>query len=303
MVYEYRLDQTFIHKTTTHEHCIRWTRFGNTTAPAVVFIHGTPWSSIVWQSLATSLSTRYNIYLYDHPGFGDSPPFRRVVQAADDDGQADLDAALILRAEASAALFRHWDMASPPHVVAHDNGGLVSLRLLMQHGIDFASLCLIDVVVAGRSGLPFFKLVAENTSVFMAIPPHLVEGFVRAYVRSASYKSLSKEVEDILSAPWLVDGNQGPQKFLKEMVQAHYRDVSDVENEYNRVGSKSPTKIIWGMDDAWLPVETAQRVKTALNAEELVVVEEAGHLIQYDQPSKLALEVGLWLNERNKNET
>jgi pimeloyl-ACP methyl ester carboxylesterase len=44
-------------------------------------------------------------------------------------------------------------------------------------------------------------------------------------------------------------------------------------------------------------------LKKALNAEQLVTIEEAGHLVQYDQPSKLALEVGLWLNKHGKNET
>ena len=54
--------------------------------------------------------------------------------AADHD-RVDLDASLVLRAEASAALFKHWAMASPPHVVVHDNGGLVSLRLLLEYKI------------------------------------------------------------------------------------------------------------------------------------------------------------------------
>ena len=301
MVHGYNLDQTFVHKTTTHEYRIRWTRFGKTTSPALVFIHSTPWSSAVLQNLATSLSTYYNIYLYDHPGFGVSPPYRRLVDAADHD-KVDLDGSLVLRAEASAALFEHWNMASPPHVVSHDNGGLVSLRLLLDHSIKFASLCLIDVVAIGPFGLPFFKLVAENEGVFTAIPANLVEGFVRAYVKSASYKSLPKEIEDMLSAPWLAGGMQGSEKFLKEMVQAHYRDTGVLENEYARVGGLSPTKIIWGQDDAWIPVETAQRLKKALNAEDLVIIEEAGHLVQYDQPGKLALEVGLWLSKHSKNE-
>ena len=301
MVYRYSLDQTFIHKTTTHEYRIPWTRFGNTTSPALVFIHGTPWSSAVWHNLATSLSTRYDIYLYDHPGFGISPPPRRLVDAADHD-KVDLDGSLVLRAEASAALFKHWDMASPPHVVSHDNGGLVSLRLLLDHGITFASLCLVDVVAIGPFGLPFFKLVAENEDVFKAIPANFAEGFVRAYVQNATCKSLPKETEDMLCAPWLAGGMQGSEKFLKEMVQAHYRDTRGLENEYARVGSLSPTSIIWGLDDAWIPVETAHRLKKALNAEHLVIIEEAGHLVQYDQPSKLALEVGLWLSKHSKNE-
>lgn len=301
MVQGCSLDQTFIHKTTTHEYHIRWTRIGKTTSPALVFIHGTPWSSAVWQDLATSLSTRYNIYLYDHPGFGISPPYRRLADAADHE-KIDLDGSLVLRAEASAALFKHWDMASPPHVVSHDNGGLVSLRLLLEHSIKFASLCLIDVVAIGPFGLPFFKLVAENEGVFTAIPANLVEGFVRAYVKSATCKSLPREIEDMLSAPWLASGMQGPKKFLKEMIQAHYRDTGVIENEYASVGGLSPTKIIWGQEDAWIPAETAQRLKKALNAEDLVIIEEAGHLVQYDQPARLALEVGLWLGKHSNSE-
>ena len=295
----YSLDQTFIHKTTTHEYRIRWTRLGKITSPALVFIHGTPWSSAVWQNLATSLSARYSIYLYDHPGFGISPPLRRLVDAADHD-KVDLDASLVLRAEASAALFKHWGLASPPHVVSHDNGGLVSLRLLLDHKIQFASLCLIDVVAIGPFGLPFFKLVAENEAVFTAIPANLVEGFVRAYVKSATRKPLPMEIEDALSAPWLAGGMQGSEKFLREMVQAHYRDTGVLEDEYARVGGLSPTKIIWGRDDAWIPFETAYRLKKALNAEHLVIIEEAGHLVHYDQPGELALEVGLWLSKHSK---
>ena len=297
----YSLDQTFIHKSPTHEYHIRWTRIGKTTSPPVVFIHGTPWSSAVWQDLASSLSTRYSIYLYNHPGFGISPPPRRLVEVADHD-TVDLDGSLVLRAEASAALFKHWDLARPPHVVAHDNAGLVSLRLLLEHGIKFASLCLIDVVAIGPFGLPFFKLVAENEAVFKAIPPHLVEGFVRAYVKNATFKPLPGEIEDMLCAPWLEGGTQGSEKFLKEMVQAHNRDTGVLENEYARVGTLLPTTIIWGRDDAWIPVDTAHRLKEALNAEQLVVIDEAGHLVQYDQPGSLALEVGLWLGRHSENE-
>ena len=107
----------------------------------------------------------------------------------------------------------------------------------------------------------------------------------------------------MLCAPWLAGGTQGSDKFLKEMVQAHYRDTGVLENEYARVGGLSPTRIIWGQDDAWLPVEIAQRLKEALNAEDLVIIEEAGHLVQYDQPARLALEVGLWLSKHSRNET
>lgn len=181
--------------------------------------------------------------------------------------------------------------------MAHGNGGLVSLRLLLQHKLPFASLCLVDVVAFSSQGLPFLKLVAENESVFREIPDNFIEGLLRIYVKSATYKPISLEIEDMLCAPWLAGGMQGPQKFLNEMIQAHYREVGAIENEYARVGGLVPTKIIWGKNDAWVPSDTARRLQEALNAEERVFINQAGHLVQYDQPAELAVEVGLWLSK------
>lgn len=251
----------------------------------------------MWFDVATTLASRYSIYVYDHGGFGQSPSPQRLEGVADDK-LMDLDPSLTLRAEASAALFKHWNLTEPPQVICHDNGGLVSLRLLLQHDIKFKSLCLIDVVVLGASGLPFFKLVAENEAVFTAIPPHLMAGFVRGYVTSAAHQRLAKEVEDLLSAPWLAGGSQGPERFLEEMIQAHHRDVSGVKELYSTVGAKVPTKIVWGKEDDWIPSDTAYKLKDTLNADEVVLVERAGHLVHYDQPSKLALEVGIWLEKQ-----
>jgi len=304
------LDQTFVHSTPTHSFQIKWTHLGSHTAPPLVFIHGTPWSSYEWHTLALALSSRYSIFLYDHPGFGSSPSPRRLSISPSTDTAADpshaledLDPSLTLRAIASAALITSWNLSTPPHVVAHDNGGLVSLRLLLQHSISFASLCLIDVVALTRTEpIPFFELVASNQGVFNAIPAHLIEGFIASYVAAAAFKPLDKEVKEALVSPWREGGSQGPKKFLEEMVQAQHRDVGEIEGEYGRVGGLVPTRIIWGKEDAWVPASTAERLAKALglDVEEVVLVEEAGHLCMFDQPIKVAVEVALWL-EKNRN--
>ena len=287
---KYALQYTFTHNTATHRFDIPWTRIGATSNPALVLIHGTPWSSIVWHDLASVLKDRYCIYMFDHPGFENSPQPTRL-----DGKESELDPGLSLRAQASAALFQHWSLARPPHIVAHDNGGLVSLRLYLEHGIRFQSLCLVDVVALGPFGLPFFDLVANNQSVFQNIPAKFVDGFVRSYISTASYKGLSRQTEDMLARQWLDSGSQGPARFLQEMVQAHNRTTGELEKEYSRVGGEIPVKVVWGADDSWLPSEIAHRVSTALDAREVVLIEEAGHLVHYDHPSKLAFEVGTWL--------
>lgn len=206
-----------------------------------------------------------------------------------------MDPGLVLRAQASEALFRHWNLSRPPHIVAHDNGGLCSLRLFLENGVKFASLCLVDVVAIGPFGLPFFELVAQNQDVFRRIPANFLEGFVRSYIRSAAYKPLGDQTENMLAAQWLEGGTQGPARFLQEMIQAHNRTTGDLEKQYSQVGSQIPIKILWGENDSWIPLETGRRLFSALNAREIVPIEDAGHLVQYDNPSKLAFEIGTWL--------
>lgn len=40
---------------------IAWGRAGD--GPAVVFCHGTPWSSVLWRPIADALTDRYTVYI------------------------------------------------------------------------------------------------------------------------------------------------------------------------------------------------------------------------------------------------
>jgi len=135
---------------------------------------------------------------------------------------------------------------------------------------------------------------------------------VSSYVTAAAFKPLDQEVKESLCAPWREGGSQGPGRFLEEMVQAQHRDVGEIEGEYGIVAGLVPTRIIWGKDDAWVPASTAERLADALGmrgrdgdgegkgGESVVVIEEAGHLVMFDQPSRVAVEVALWLGENRR---
>lgn len=151
----------------------------------------------------------------------------------------------------------------------------------------------------GPIGLLFFKLVTENEQVFSAISQQFVEGLVRAYVRSVTAKPSARKSKIRSPRNGCLVAIADLKGFFsfKEPIQAHNRKTSDIEGSYGGVGAKVPIKIIWGADDAWLPMEIAQKLNEALNADEMVIVEGAGHLIHYDQPSALALDLGLWLEK------
>ncbi|KAL8912819.1 MAG: hypothetical protein Q9172_007420 [Xanthocarpia lactea] len=262
-------------------------------------MHGTPWSSQLWLPYAHALSKTYSVYIFDNPGYGESKLLTpKAKEAFEENG------ALTLQAEVTAALFMHWGLAmdkgSAPHIIAHDNAGLVALRMALHHKCTYKSLTLIDVVAVGPWGLPFFKLVADNENVFNAIPAPMFEGIVRGYVRGAAFKVLKREDEDMLAGPWVSgDGRPGQEGFVRVLKQASKRRSEDVEELYCKIGESGlPVRIIWGKEDQWVPCERAEKLKGLIGGKcEVVLVEEAGHLIQLDQPERLMAEIVMFLLE------
>lgn len=292
------LDQTFHHSTATHSYQIRWTSLGNPASQPLIFVHGTPWSSIVWTNYAQTFSNYFHVYLFDNPGFGASPLGKPLPGKENTiSKELALDADLSQQSAVFAALLNHWsqDWQHKPHIIAHDHGGLMTLRAHIIHGYEYASLCLINVVAMGPFGKPLFKLIAENESVFTALTGPVFEGVVEAYIRDASYAGLDTETMEALKSQW-VSTDEGRKGFVRQMVQANSRSTEEVEGRYEEVGRSMPVRVIWGRDDAWIPVETADRLKTKLNARELVLIEGAGHLVMYDQGESLGVELGWWLS-------
>lgn len=297
------LDQSFHYKNSTHSFTVKWCSLGDPKSPPLVFIHGTPWSSRVWTPFALSLSRQFHVYLFDRPGFGDSPAESKLPGTATSSSKVvEFDADLARQSEVYAALFQSWQKAwgdQKAHVIAHDNAGLISLRAYLLHSCQYASLCLIDVVAIGPFGQPLFKVLAENPHHFEQLPDMAAEGILESYIRNAAFYELSTEDMRMLKSPWLREG--GKERFIRELCQANSRSTEVVEKRYGEVGPNLPVKIIWGAEDNWIPVESAYRLGKALKAKEIVVIEKAGHLVMLDQGAQLGVELGRWLSAVSLN--
>jgi pimeloyl-ACP methyl ester carboxylesterase len=259
-----------------HDQEVRWAKWG--TGPAVVFCHGTPWSSALWSRLADAISAGFTVYLWDMPGYGSSAKF---------DGQ---DVSLAAQGALFADLLVHWDL-DEPHVVAHDYGGAVSLRAHLLHGARYRSLALVDVVALAPWGSAFFRLVAADAPVFAQLPPPLHEALVRAYISGAAHRPLTAEHLDLLTAPWL--GPVGQAAFYRQIAQADQRYTDEIEPLYPTM--QVPVLIVWGIEDTWIPVDRAHRLAERIPGAQLHLVADAGHLIQLDAPTHLTAVLQRWL--------
>ena len=284
------LTQTF---TTTlqndHTYAIKWARLGDPTNPPLIFIHGEPWSSRLWAPFALAFSKYFSVYLFDNPGYGDS------VEVTNTDATTK-DVTLATQGEAFALLLSSWDIEAP-HVIAPDYGGLVALRAKLVHGSVYASLCLLDVLALTPWGSPFFRLILSHEKVFEQINPPIFEGMLRAYIRQAAYRPLKMDVEDVLAQPWLESegGKQGQAGFFKQIAQCDEQHADEIIGRYREVGRDIQIKIIWGKEDNLIPVDRAQKLAAAVGAREVVIIEEAGHLVMLDQTEQLGVELSKWL--------
>jgi pimeloyl-ACP methyl ester carboxylesterase len=259
---------------------VAWERLGDPSSdrPDVVLCHGTPWSSALWREVATRLAPGHTTYLWDMPGYGQS--------SKDPSHPVDLG----VQGELFADLLAHWGLERP-HVVAHDFGGAVSLRALLLHGASYASMALVDVVALRPWGSPFFRLVHEHADVFTELPPAIHRGVVEAYVGGASHRGLTDEQLETLVGPWADE--EGQRAFYAQIAQADERFTDEVEPLLG--GIDVPVRVVWGTEDTWIPVDRATRLAAAIPGATLSLVENAGHLIQYDATDDLVDVLEKWL--------
>lgn len=258
---------------------VAWDRFGS--GPALVFLHGTPWSSALWSPIAKALAARFTVYLWDMPGYGESS--KDAAHAVDLGTQGELFAELLAR----------WNLERP-HVVAHDFGGAVALRARVLHSARYRSLSLVDVVALSPWGSDFFTLVQQHADVFAQLPAAVHRGAVEAYIRGASHRGLRDDDLAMLVDPWT--GIEGQPAFYRQIAQADERYTDEIEHLYATIDE--PTHIIWAADDTWIPVDRAHRLQSLIRGSSLTVIEDAGHLIQLDAPASLVAELARRLDDQ-----
>lgn len=274
---EWQLAETF--RSTSGD--VRWGSLGQPGQDPVVLLHGTPFSSYVWRAVARALARRYQVFVWDMPGYGES---------AKSAGQ---DVSLAAQGRIFAELLAHWDLEEPS-VVAHDFGGAVSLRAHLLHGARYRALALVDPVALAPWGSPFFRLVGEHSEVFEQLPPALHRALVREYVSSASSPGLHPAVLDRLIQPWL--GDLGQPAFYRQIAQADQLHTDEVQDRYGEIGI--PTLVCWGQDDTWIPVAKGRELAARIPGARLETIAGAGHLVQEDAPAELAAALIAFLQER-----
>lgn len=236
----------------------------------VVCIHGTPFSSYVWRTLARELARDRKVYLFDLLGYG---------QSAKAEGQ---DVSLGVQNGLLAALLRHWSL-DRPKIVAHDFGGATALRAHLLDGCDYDRLLLIDPVAIRPWGSAFVQHVRGHEAAFAGVPDFLQRAILRAYIRGAIHRPIGEVELDPYIAPWL--GPAGQPAFYRQIAQMDMRYTDEVQGRYGEL--RCPVTLLWGTQDQWIPIARGHELAAMLPICDFYEVPGSGHLMQEDAPEAI----------------
>jgi pimeloyl-ACP methyl ester carboxylesterase len=240
----------------------------------MVLVHGTPYSSWIYEGIVPALAQQREIFLFDHLGYG---------QSEQGEGQ---DLTIAAQAHRFARLLEHWGLEAPS-VVATDIGGAIALRVLLLNRAAFADLLLFDAVTGGDWERGLFALMLEHTEVFQALPGYAHRALVAAHMQNATQLGFRPGVLEELLAPWV--GCEGQAAYYRQYSQLRQVDTAEYEH---LLGSISiPVRILWGRHDRILPSEHAKWIADRIPHAPLSWEENAGHLLAADAPARLLAEI------------
>jgi pimeloyl-ACP methyl ester carboxylesterase len=230
--------------------------------PPLVFVHGAAEDGRVWQPQLAALADEFTVVAWDEPGAGRSSDLPAGFGLAE---YADCLGALI---EAVAL--------GPAHIAGLSWGGSVVLELYRRHPALVATLILVDTYAGWRGSLPADEVRArvDGARAMVAAP---AEGFdpmlpgLFAGDPPAEFVPLLEQMAAIVRP-------QSLRTQLFVMAETDLRDVLPLV--------AVPTLLIWGELDVRSPLGVARQFKQAIPGAELVVIPDAGHVSNLEQPER-----------------
>jgi pimeloyl-ACP methyl ester carboxylesterase len=237
----------------------------------VVLVHGTPSRSYVWRHVAPVLARDHTVFVWDLLGFGDSE--RHVEQ----------DVGLVAHGEVLAELVALWGLDRPAFV-GHDIGGAICLRAHLVEGIGVSRIALMDAVALAPWITPRTREMQRDHARWGALPSASLEAVIREHLETATAGPLAPDVFAALFGQW--EGERGQALYLRNLDQLDEGDTAEVERRL--AGVDVPVLVLWGGEDAWLPLETSERLAARIPNASRTVVPGAGHFCMEDAPEAVA---------------
>lgn len=239
--------------TTVYGQSIHYIEAGQ--GPAVILLHGLGGTKEHWDATFPALASKYRVYAIDQLGFGrsDKPLIEYTIATWVDFLQGFMKSQNIPRAT----------------VVGNSVGGWIALDFAATHPEMVDKLVLVDASgLAGR--IPVDILAPSSIAAWKTLLASVFydKGFVTDDAARQAFTDRLRN-NDGYTIERALAGFARPQFEDERLKSIH-----------------APTLVVWGRNDALVPVEDANKFGRGIPGARVVVIEQCGHVPQIEKPEE-----------------
>lgn len=263
-------------KTRTGLYC---ERYGN--GNPILALHGLGGSLYSWRELKGKLPN-HELILIDLKGAGKSPK------------PHDKHYSILEQADLIYDFIQEKDLKNLT-LLGNSYGGALSLLVaikLCKSAEDRGRLSKLILIDSGgyNESLPWhLRLMRTPVLGWLAmylLPPKISIGMV---IRNAYCHPGNVTKEQIAEYAGPIAARGGRHALLQTGKQAIPKNVNQITDDYKNISV--PTLILWGDADQLIPLKIGKKLDEAIPDSRLVLIPEAGHIPQEEQPAKIICEI------------
>lgn len=249
----------------------------------IVLLHGTASSLHTWDDWAKELTKNYRVIRMDLPAFGITGPNKNADYSI-----------------TAYTTFLHQFLMKINvdrfYLAGNSLGGNIAWNYAAEHPEKIKKLILVDA-----SGLPtnkpqpaIFKLAKTPilSSLFLYVTPKF---FIKKNMKEV-YGDENKITNALITRYHKMALRVGNRQAFIDRAKTDFKLGAKVNlDKFKSI--KTPTLLIWGAKDSWIPLNNGKRMNLLLVNSKLVVLENAGHVPMEENPAESLGILKSFLNE------
>lgn len=231
----------------------------------IVLIHGTGASLHTWDSWTKELEKTNRVIRLDLPAFGltGKDPFKRY---------SAMDYVFLLNDFLNKLGVKEF------HLAGNSLGGLVAWLYTSKYDKKVDKLLLLNPSGFSSDITPFIIQLAKTPLINSFLRYFTPRVFIEKNLKEVYYNNslITTEIISRYHDLTLYEGNR------EAFIDRANIKREDYSMEMKKI--KTPTLILWGKNDEWIPVSNSSKFKNAIENSKVVIMPETGHIPMEEKP-------------------